>query len=60
MNTLFKILWFEDEVFWYNMERLRINAILQEHYLTPQIVRKNGDDFDSKEYTKGHYRRGVE
>ena len=23
-------------------------------------ILKNGDDFDSKEYTKGHYRRGVE
>lgn len=55
MNTLFKILWFEDEVFWYNMERLRINAILQEHYLTPQIVRKNGDDFDIAELTGNDY-----
>lgn len=55
MNTLFKILWFEDEVFWYNMERLRINVILQEHYLTPQIVRKNGDDFDIAELTGNDY-----
>lgn len=55
MNTLFKILWFEDEVVWYNMERLRINAILQEHYLTPQIVRKNGDDFDIAELTGNDY-----
>ena len=55
MNTLFKILWFEDEVFWYNMESLRINAILQEHYLTPQIVRKNGDDFDIAELTGNDY-----
>lgn len=55
MNTLFKILWFEDEVFWYNMESLRINAILQEHYLTPQIVRKNGDDFDIAELIGNDY-----
>ena len=55
MNTLFKILWFEDEVFWYNMESLRINTILQEHYLTPQIVRKNGDDFDIAELTGNDY-----
>ncbi len=55
MNTVFKILWFEDEVSWYNMERLRINAILQEHYLTPKIVRKNGDDFDITELTGNDY-----
>lgn len=55
MNTVFKILWFEDEVSWYNMERLRINAILQDHYLTPKIVRKNGDDFDITELTGNDY-----
>lgn len=46
MNTVFKILWFEDEVSWYNMEKLRINAILQDHCLVPEIIRKDGDDFD--------------
>lgn len=51
MNTFFKILWFEDEVTWFNMERLRINSILQEHYLIPEIVRKDGDDFDISELT---------
>ena len=51
MNTFFKILWFEDEVTWFNMEKLRINSILQEHYLVPEIVRKNGDDFDISEIT---------
>lgn len=55
MNTVFKILWFEDEVSWYNMEKLRINSILQEHYLTPQIVRKDGDDFDITELTGNDY-----
>ena len=55
MNTVFKILWFEDEVSWYNMEKLRINAILQEHYLTPEIVRKDGDDFDITELTGNDY-----
>ena len=55
MNTFFKILWFEDEVTWYNMEKIRINAILQQHYLTPQIVRKNGDDFDINDLTGNDY-----
>lgn len=55
MNTEFKILWFEDEVHWYNMERLRINSILQEHYLTPHILRKDGDDFNITELTGNVY-----
>lgn len=55
MNTRFKILWFEDEVTWFNMEKLRINAILQEHYLTSEIVRKDGDDFDISELTGNNY-----
>lgn len=55
MNTFFKILWFEDEVTWFNMERLRINSILQEHYLIPEIVRKDGDDFDISELTGNDY-----
>ena len=54
MNTFFKILWFEDEVTWFNMEKLRINSILQEHYLVPEIVRKNGD-FDISEITGNEY-----
>lgn len=55
MNTFFKILWFEDEVTWFNMERLRINSILQDHYLIPEIVRKDGDDFDISELTGNDY-----
>lgn len=55
MNTFFKILWFEDEVTWFNMERLRINSILQEHYLIPEIIRKDGDDFDISELTGNDY-----
>lgn len=55
MNTKFKILWFEDEVSWFNMERLRINAILKEYYLIPEIVRKNGDDFDIAEMISNNY-----
>ena len=55
MNTVFKILWFEDEVFWFNMEKMRINAILKDHYLIPEIDRKDGDDFDINEVTGNEY-----
>lgn len=51
MNTIFKILWFEDEPTWYNMERLRIEGILKTHYLVPSIIRKSGDDFNIDELT---------
>lgn len=37
------------------MEKLRINAILQEHYLTTEIIRKDGDDFDISELTGNNY-----
>lgn len=55
MNTKFKILWFEDEVSWFNMEALRINDMLEEHYLIPEIVRKNGDDFAIDEMIGNNY-----
>ena len=55
MNTVFKILWFEDEVSWFNMEKMRINAILKDHYLIPEIDRKDGDDFDINEVTGNEY-----
>lgn len=55
MNTVFKILWFEDEVSWFNMEKKRINAILKDHYLIPEIDRKDGDDFDINEVTGNEY-----
>lgn len=55
MNTTFKILWFEDELIWYNMEKLRVEGILRTHYLIPSIVRKNGDDFDISELTGNDY-----
>ena len=51
MNTIFKILWFEDEQTWYNMEKLRVEGILKTHYLIPEIVRKSGDDFNIDELT---------
>lgn len=55
MNNTFRILWFEDEITWYRMERLRIDHILGEHYLIPDITRKNGDDFELAEICKNCY-----
>ena len=55
MNTTFKILWFEDEPVWFNMEQLRIEGILKTHYLIPVIERRDGDDFDLEELTGNDY-----
>lgn len=55
MNTTFKILWFEDEPVWFNMEKLRIEGILKTHYLIPVIERRDGDDFDLEELTGNDY-----
>lgn len=55
MNTRFKILWFEDEPTWFNMEKLQIEAILKTHYLIPVIERRDGDDFDLEELTGNDY-----
>ena len=55
MNTTFKILWFEDEPVWFNMEKLRIEGILKTHYLTPVIEWRDGDDFDLEELTGNDY-----
>lgn len=49
MNNTFKILWFEDEVTWFRMEQTRIKDILNKHDLIPNIIRKNGDDFEISE-----------
>ena len=55
VNTTFKILWFEDEPVWFNMEKLRIEGILKTHYLIPVIERRDGDDFDLEELTGNDY-----
>lgn len=55
MNTTFKILWFEDEPAWFNMEKLRIEEILRTHYLISVIERRDGDDFDLEELTGNDY-----
>lgn len=51
MNTKFKILWFEDEPAWFNMEKLRIEGILKTHYLVPDIEWRDGDGFNLEELT---------
>ena len=55
MNTTFKILWFEDELVWFDMERLLIEKILKSHYLFPVIERRNGDDFNLDDLTGNDY-----
>lgn len=55
MNTTFKILWFEDELAWFNMEKIKVKRILDEHYLKPQIDRKYGDDFNIQEVIGNDY-----
>lgn len=55
MNTTFKILWFENEPSWFNMERLRVEGILNSHYLISSITRKDGNDFDINELTGNEY-----
>jgi len=46
MNTTFRILWFEDVMTWYRMEKRRVEEILREHYLDSEITCKDGSDFD--------------
>lgn len=55
MNTKFKILWFEDQSTWFNMEKIRVDSIIQEHFLVPDIERKDGDDFALDELTSNDY-----
>lgn len=55
MNTSFKILWFEDDPYWFRMEKLRVASILKTHYLTPDITRKDGENFHIDEVTTNDY-----
>lgn len=55
MNTTFRILWFEDVLTWYRMEKRRVEEILQEHYLDPEITCKDGSDFDITELKGNEY-----
>ena len=55
MNTFFKILWYEDTLTWYNMAKIKVEEILEQHYLIPDITNKDGDDFDISEVTGNGY-----
>lgn len=55
MNTSFNILWFEDELTWFNMEKMRVENILKSHYLVPCIIRKDGENFDINELVSNDY-----
>ena len=55
MNTVFKILWYEDTPTWYNMAKPKIEEILERHFLIPEIVNKDGDGFDILEITGNEY-----
>lgn len=55
MNTIFKILWFEDELAWFNMEKLHVESVLAKHALKPQITRKTGEDFSLEEIKGNEY-----
>ena len=55
MNTTFKILWFEDELTWYNMEELRVKGVLAKHELKPQITRRTGEEFSLEEIKGNEY-----
>lgn len=55
MNTVFKILWYEDTPTWYNMAKIKVEEILEQHYLIPDIINKDGDDFNISEFTGNEY-----
>ena len=55
MNVTFRILWFEDESSWAEMEKMRIVSILKEHELKPVIEMKTGEDFDIREIQGNEY-----
>lgn len=55
MNTRFKILWFEDEIAWFRMEKKHIEEILEKYWLIPEINRKDGDDFNIDELIGNDY-----
>ena len=46
MNCDFNILWFEDEIGWFNASKRAVSELLESHNLKVEIHRKNGGDFD--------------
>lgn len=55
MNCTFKILWFEDELTWFNMIESRVKEHMSKYCLKEYINRKNGDDFDLVELCGNEY-----
>lgn len=55
MNCTFKILWFEDEPTWVNMQTIRVNQHMSKYCLKTVIIRKNGDDFILDELCGNEY-----
>jgi CheY-like chemotaxis protein len=55
MNRHFKILWFEDEVSWYNMEQRLVSNVISDYDLIPLFTRKHGNDIDINEICSNHY-----
>jgi hypothetical protein len=55
MNRYFNILWFEDELSWFTMEKRHVEPIITGHHLIPRIIRKSGDDFDVSEVSDNRY-----
>lgn len=55
MNHRFNILWFEDELQWYQMEQRKIESILEEHCLEPVIKRENGENFNWNQVCTNSY-----
>lgn len=55
MNLKFKILWFEDEKVWFEMEKTLIQTIFDEHELIVDISYRDGENFDISELTSNDY-----
>ena len=55
MNTKFKILWYEDELSWYDSIVLDVDNIIQDHQLEPQINRRLGDDLSVTDLTVNEF-----
>ncbi|MNW44318.1 hypothetical protein D3C74_215480 [compost metagenome] len=49
MNYIFNILWFENEPTWFRMQSNHLKPLMERHCLQPNIIRKNGDDFNASD-----------
>lgn len=55
MNIVFRVLWFEDEVSWRPSSERKMNEIIEEHNLVPEITWKKGDENDTEDELKKDY-----